>query len=91
MSNQEIINAIHGLVREGKSVTTAAVRARLAGPVPMSELLQLIGRYKQAPASLPGVTPAPVPAADPADDLRARIEALENRLARLERQLEQAR
>ncbi|MGR7922084.1 hypothetical protein ACU6RQ_13425 [Zobellella denitrificans] len=93
MSSQEIINAIHSLVREGKSITTAAVKARVGGQVSMPQLLQLISRYKQSPDSLPpasDIPAAPVAAAD-LPDLLERIQALEARLARLEQLLEQKR
>lgn len=92
MSSQEIINAIHSLVREGKSITTAAVKARVGGQVSMPQLLQLISRYKQSPGSLPPASDIPAaPAAESQPDLAERVRELEERLARIERLLEQQR
>lgn len=53
MSQQQILTAMQQLAAEGKALTTAAVRARLTTPVPLSELLALVSRYKQDPQSLP--------------------------------------
>ncbi|OIN07644.1 hypothetical protein [Oceanisphaera psychrotolerans] len=91
MSQQDIINAIHSLVREGKSISTAAVKARLGGPVNMAQLLQLISRYKQSPDSLPPAESA-APAIEPQaeTDLAGRVAELEARVARLETLLAQS-
>ncbi|PSJ46197.1 hypothetical protein C7H85_06010 [Zobellella endophytica] len=94
MSNQDIINAIHGLMREGKSITTASVKARLNGPVNMAQLLQLVSRYKQSPDSLPAAdnpAPAAPETAGQQPELAARVAELEARVARLEQWLEQKR
>ncbi|WP_319781709.1 hypothetical protein [Oceanisphaera sp. IT1-181] len=53
MPQQQILTAMQQLAAEGKALTTAAVRARLTTPVPLSELLALVSRYKQDPQSLP--------------------------------------
>lgn len=62
MPQQQILAVMGQLVAEGKAITTAAVRARLSTSVPLSELLALVSRYKQAPENLPQsaieVTPA---------------------------------
>ncbi|MBL1378313.1 hypothetical protein [Zobellella iuensis] len=92
MSHQDIINAIHSLVREGKAITTAAVKARVGGPVNMPQLLQLVSRYRQSPDSLPAATEPAAPAVPvTAPDLVTRVAELEARIARLEQLLEQGR
>ncbi|WP_298718139.1 hypothetical protein [uncultured Oceanisphaera sp.] len=85
MPQQNIIDAIHSLVREGKAISTAAVKARVSGPVNMVQLLQLVSRYKQSPGSLPSAEP--INAVDePQHDasLAAKVAELEARVARLE-------
>lgn len=84
MPEQQILAAMHQLAAEGKTITTAAVRARLTSAVPLSELLALVRRYKQAPESLPPAA-ALLPSAPVADDVpdpvSLRLTALEHRLA----------
>lgn len=84
MPQQNIIDAIHSLVREGKAISTAAVKARVSGPVNMAQLLQLVSRYKQSPGSLPAAEPTN--AVEPQHDasLAAKVAELEARIARLE-------
>ena len=92
MPQQNIIDAIHSLVREGKTISTAAVKARVSGPVNMAQLLQLVSRYKQSPGSLPSAEPAAAVAepaaavAEPQHDasLAAKVTELEARITRLE-------
>ena len=99
MPQQQIRLAMQQLAAEGKAITTAAVRARLTAPVPLSELLALVSRYKQAPDSLAPLDPTihvtRSPLADvPHAELLARLQTLEQsvaeqalRLAHLERLL----
>lgn len=79
MSQQQILTAMQQLAAEGKAITTAAVRARLTKPVPLSELLALVSRYKQAPESLSQTALDSAPALDQEDkaQLNARLTALE--------------
>ncbi|WP_116472363.1 hypothetical protein [Zobellella maritima] len=87
MSSQDIIAAIHSLISEGKSVSTAAVRARMSGPVNMASLIQLVNQYKQSPASLtPMAEPAQTQVMQQASQ-EQRIAELEARVARLEQLL----
>ena len=83
MHQQQILAAMHQLAAEGKTITTAAVRARLTCAVPLSELLTLVRRYKQAPESLPPA--APLVTAYQANELpnpvSVRLAALEHTLA----------
>ncbi|MFP2770496.1 hypothetical protein [Oceanisphaera sp. KMM 10153] len=91
MPQQDIINAIQSLVREGKAITTAAVKARVSGSVNMAQLLQLVSRYKSSPEQLPAatVTMAATEQGE-APDLVQRIAELEARVARLEQLLAQS-
>lgn len=83
MPQQQILAVIRQLAAEEKAITTAAVRARLTRPVPLSELLALVSRYKQSPDSLPPLTAANLPIsnthAEP--ELSARLLALEQLVA----------
>ncbi|WP_417618149.1 hypothetical protein [Oceanisphaera sp.] len=92
MPQQDIINAIQSLVKEGKSITTATVKARLNGSVDLAALLPLISRYKQSPQSLLTMEPdATATATNNASAteraLTERVAELEARVARLERLL----
>ncbi|GAA3536257.1 hypothetical protein [Zobellella aerophila] len=87
MSSQDIIAAIHSLISEGKSVSTAAVRARMSGPVNMASLIQLVNQYKQSPASLAPMTEQTQTKAAQQASQEQRINALEERVARLEQLL----
>ena len=81
MPQQQIVAAMHQLAAEGKTITTAAVRARLTTAVPLSELLTLVRRYKQAPESLPpALACAPAPDELP-NPVSVRLAALEHTLA----------
>ncbi|WMC11435.1 hypothetical protein PU634_03475 [Oceanimonas pelagia] len=88
--SREIIEIIHRLADEGKAITTATVRARLSGPVNMAELISLVNRHRQDPASLPATPAASAQSgeAQPPDDrlaaLEEKVRQLEARLARLE-------
>lgn len=99
MPQQHILAAMHSLVQEGKSITTAAVKARLTTPVPLTDLMALVSRYKQAPHSLPPLAPAAKPAIAQAaehcvleqsalalrvTELEATVSQLHTRLAHLE-------
>lgn len=87
MSSQDIIAAIHSLVSEGKSVSTAAVKARLSGPVNMASLIQLVNQYKHSPAKLPPLTESSPSQAEVKADQQQRIADLEARVTRLEQLL----
>ena len=89
---QQIVAAMQQLVAEGKAITTAAVRARLTSPVPLSELLALVSRYKQAPDSLPPAAPATkapnmTNQTEPQAELNTRLQALEQLIAEQARRL----
>lgn len=92
MPQQDIINAIQSLVEEGKSITTATVKARLNGSVDLAALLPLISRYKQSPQSLLALEPAATTSAGNYASLTERalaerVAELEAKVARLEQLL----
>lgn len=88
MSEQLIIDAIVRLAQEEKPITTATVKARLSERVNMAQLIQLVGQYKHAPEQLSQQVSASI-TQEPttAPSLLERIAALEEKVARLERQL----
>ena len=88
MSEQVILDAIARLAQEGKPITTAAVKARLNRRVNMAQLIQLVGQYKQAPEQLAQRISASIEQQSTAEpSLVERIATLEEKVARLERQL----
>lgn len=88
MSEQVILDTITRLAGEGKSITTATVKARLSERVNMAQLIQLVGQYKHAPEQLAQRISASIEQASTAElGLVERIAALEEKVARLERQL----
>lgn len=91
MPQQDIINAIRSLVKEGKSISTATVKARLNGSVDLPTLLTMINRYKQSPQDLlaiDSITEASTNNTAPTGlALAERVAELEARVARLEKLL----
>ncbi|MFD1007751.1 MULTISPECIES: hypothetical protein [Oceanisphaera] len=92
MPQQDIINAIHSLAKEGKKISTATVKARLNGSVELAALLPLISRYKQSPHSLPEAEPTPSNSTTHSPSkveqaLAERVAELEIKVARLEQRL----
>ncbi|GGB38852.1 hypothetical protein GCM10011502_10150 [Oceanisphaera marina] len=92
MPQQDIINAIRSLVKEGKSISTATVKARLNGSVDLPTLLALISRYKQSPHTLLATEPEAMASATPDASsteraLTDRVTELEARVVRLEQLL----
>lgn len=92
MPQQDIINAIRSLVKEGKSITTATVKARLNSSVDLPTLLALISRYRQSPHTLLATEPDATTSVTPDQPstecaLTERVAELEARVARLEQLL----
>lgn len=88
MSEQVILDAIARLADEGKPITTAAVKARLNTRVNMAQLIQLVGQYKQAPQLVAQrISASSEQEPTTQDSLVERIATLEEKVARLERQL----
>ncbi|ART79639.1 hypothetical protein [Oceanisphaera avium] len=83
MSHPPILAAISQLHREGKAITTAAVKAKLTTAVALSELLPLIARYKSQPELLIADTLKQPPSslAKEALTLDERVSALEKVVA----------
>ncbi|MGO4998209.1 hypothetical protein [Oceanisphaera sp. W20_SRM_FM3] len=84
MPQQQILAVIRQLAVEEKAITTAAVRARLTTPVPLSELLALVSRYKQSPDSLPPLTTASLHGANTHAQPESELSELSERLLALE-------
>ena len=88
MSEQVILDTIARLADEGKPITTAAVKARLNRRVNMAQLIQLVSQYKHAPQPLAQRISASIEQESTAEArLVERIATLEEKVARLERQL----